>query len=57
MPYSIEKKGRGFIVCDDKMKCFSKHPLTKKTAMKQRIAIALSEHGKKPGTMMSSYFK
>lgn len=55
MPYSIDKVKGGFLVCDDK-KCFSKHPLTKKKAQKQRIAIALSEHRKSPETPIKSFF-
>jgi hypothetical protein len=41
MPIYIEKEKGGFKACDDK-KCFSKRPMTKEGAMKQRIAIALS---------------
>jgi hypothetical protein len=55
MPYSIEKVKGGFLVCDDK-KCFSKRPLTKKKAEKQRIAIALSEHRKMPEIPIKNYF-
>jgi hypothetical protein len=55
MPYEIRKVGGGFLVCDKK-RCFSKSPLTKKKAQKQRIAIALSEHSKMPEKPMSSYF-
>lgn len=54
MPYSIQGSGYGYKVCD-KMKCFSKKPLSKTMATKQRIAIALSE-SKKSGKPMSSYF-
>jgi hypothetical protein len=35
MPYRIVGETGGFRVCDQK-KCFSKHPLTKKKAQKQR---------------------
>jgi hypothetical protein len=56
MPYTIEKKGRGYMVCDER-RCFSKKPITKAMAMKQRVAIALSEHKKNPKTPMSAYFK
>ena len=41
MPIFIEKEKGGFKACDDK-RCFSKRPMTKKQAMKQRVAIALS---------------
>lgn len=56
MPYKIEATGKGFRVCDDVGKCFSKKGLPKKTAEKQRIAIAISEsrRSRKP---VSSYFK
>ena len=43
MPYKIIKSGNGFKVSDGKGNTFSKKPLTKKQAQKQRIAIALSE--------------
>lgn len=45
----------GFAVKDAKGKTFSKKPLTKKMATRQRIAIALSEHSK-TGKPTSSYF-
>lgn len=56
MPYSIERTGSGYKVCDGAGKCFSKQGLPKKTAEKQRIAIAISEsiRSKKP---VSSFFK
>lgn len=56
MPYSIERTGSGYKVCDSAGKCFSKQGLPKKTAEKQRIAIAISEsiRSKKP---ISSFFK
>lgn len=41
MPIYIEKQDRGFKACDDKG-CFSKKPMTKEQAQKQRIAIALN---------------
>ncbi len=56
MPYTIERSGNGFKVCDDKMKCFSNKGLPKATAMKQRIAIALSE-SRKTSKPVNSYFK
>ena len=54
MPYRIVGQDGGFRVCDDK-KCFSKHPLTKKKATSQRIAIALTE-SKKTHTPVRSFF-
>lgn len=54
MPYKIVGETGGFRVCDEK-KCFSKHPLTKRKAKKQRIAIALSE-SKKTGNPVANYF-
>lgn len=51
MPYEIKKVPGGFKVCKaavEPEKCFSKKPLTKATAQKQRIAILISEHAKKP---------
>lgn len=56
MPYVIRKVKYGFKACDDK-KCFSKNPLTKKQAQKQRIAVALSEHKKKPYLPINYFFK
>lgn len=41
MPIFIEKQDSGFKACDAKG-CFSKRPMTKEKAQKQRIAIALS---------------
>ena len=49
MPYVILPKTqegkKGYKVCkaDNPDKCFSKKPLTKETAIKQRAAIAISE--------------
>lgn len=54
MPYHIEKLPGGFKVCDDN-RCFSQKPMPKKQAMKQRIAIALSE-SKRTGKKPSTYF-
>lgn len=47
MPYVIVKKNNGFFVCKKNQPsvCFSKKPLTKKNALKQRTAINLSELG------------
>lgn len=56
MPYVIEHMDGGFVVKDAKGKKFSKKPLTKKVAMKQRIAIALSEHAKKPNKSIGYFF-
>jgi len=55
MPYSIIHVPGGFVVEDKKGKMFSKHPLTKKMATKQRVAIALSE-SRKTGKPVSTYF-
>ena len=56
MPYTIERSGKGFKVCDSSMKCFSNKGLPKATAYKQRVAIALSESAK-TGKPVSSYFR
>ena len=42
MPLKIVKYKSGFRVCDDKGKCLSKKPLTKRRAMKQELAVRLS---------------
>lgn len=55
MPFHIEVAQKGFKVCDAKGKCFSKNPLTKQMARKQRVAIALSEH-RKTGKPISTMF-
>ena len=55
MPYiireSIEGDTKGYKVCkkDNTRKCFSKHPLPKERAEKQRTAIILSELSRKSG--------
>jgi hypothetical protein len=54
MPYEIRHVPGGYLVCDKK-KCFSKNPLTKKKAQKQRVAIALSE-SRKTGQPASTFF-
>lgn len=54
MPLYIEKEKQGFKACDEKG-CFSKKPLTKEQAMKQRVAIALSL-AKKEGKPTKTYF-
>jgi hypothetical protein len=44
MPYELRQVNRGWKVCKvEEEKCFSKKPLSKETATKQRIAILLSE--------------
>ena len=55
MPYKIIKEKSGYYVEDKKGKKFSKKPLSKKMAEKQRVAIALSE-SKMTGKPMSYYF-
>lgn len=45
----------GFVIEDKKGRKFSNHPLTKKMATKQRIAVALSE-SKKTGKPPGFYF-
>jgi hypothetical protein len=42
MPYKIRKKGSGYKVCKTTGKCFSKKPLSKKTAIAQRAAIQIN---------------
>lgn len=54
MPYSIIPQNKGYLVCSED-KCFSKKPISKKMAMKQRVAIAISEQ-KKTGKPMKNYF-
>lgn len=56
MPYNIKKVKEGYKVCDNEGKCLSNKPLKKKVALKQRIAIAISEH-KKKGIPIIDYFK
>ena len=55
MPYTIKDVPGGFVVADAKRPSFSKNPLTKMMAQKQRIAIALSESSKS-GKPPSLYF-
>ena len=55
MPYKIVHMDGGFAVSDTKGKKFSNHPITKKMATRQRIAIALNE-SKKTGKPVSSFF-
>lgn len=47
MPYRIYSARNGFYVADGKGKRFSKNPLTKENAIKQRQAIAISEASRK----------
>lgn len=56
MPFAIKKFSGGFKVCDKK-RCFSNAPLSYGNAVKQRVAIALSEHKKNPKKPISYYFK
>ncbi len=44
MPYNIKKQKNGFKVCKPDGKCFSKKPLTKKQAEKQRTAIIMNSN-------------
>ena len=48
MPYQISKVKGGFKVCkkSNPKKCFSKKPLTKTKAQKQKIAMIISENKK-----------
>ena len=55
MPYKIIHVPGGFQVADKKGKVFSNKPLTKDRAMRQRIAIALSE-SKLTGKPTSAFF-
>jgi len=56
MPFQIKKVGKGFKVVEPgKTHVFSNNPLSKKQAMKQRLAIALSE-SRKSGKPIKSYF-
>lgn len=54
MPIFIEGQNDGFKACDRKG-CFSKKPMTREKAEKQRIAIALSL-AKKEGKPPKIYF-
>ena len=57
MPFKIEKKQHGFVVKDiNTGEVFSKKPITKQRAMRQRIAIAISEHKKNPEKPMRYWF-
>tara|TARA_R110002126_G_scaffold193088_1_gene341371 strand:- start:348 stop:524 length:177 start_codon:yes stop_codon:yes gene_type:complete len=57
MPFEIVKKQNGFVVRDVKTgETFSKKPLTKQKAMRQRIAIAISEHKQNPEKPMRYFF-
>lgn len=54
MPYRLKEFNDKWKVCDDK-RCFSKKPLSKKTASRQRVALAIST-AKKEGKPVSAYF-
>jgi len=57
MPYKIVKQQKAYFVEDAKThRKFSKKPLTKLEAEKQRVAIALSEHRKHPSRPVTSFF-
>lgn len=49
MPYTVKKVDDGFKVCkkDDLKKCFSKRPMSKRKAEKQKLAIVINESFKK----------
>lgn len=47
MPYKVVKEREGYFVMDAKGHKFSKHPLSKKRAHKQEVAIVLSEARRK----------
>ena len=55
MPFVIKPERKGFKVYDTKGKSFSKKPLPKARAVKQRIAIALSE-AKRTGKPVGEFF-
>jgi len=55
MPYKIVNMDGGFMVHDLKGRMFSNKPLIKNMAVKQRVAIALSE-AQKTGKSPSIYF-
>jgi hypothetical protein len=57
MPFEIVKKQSGFVVRDVKTReTFSKKPLTKQQATKQRIAIAISEQKQNPKKPIRYFF-
>lgn len=57
MPYIIKKQEKAYFVEDAKThKRFSKKPLSKLQAERQRVAIALSEHRRHPNKSVGSYF-
>jgi len=56
MPFQIKKVGKGYKVVEPgKTHVFSNNPLSKKQAMKQMVAIALSE-SRKSGKPIKSFF-
>ena len=57
MPYKIIKQEKSYFVEDAKThRRFSKKPMTKINAERQRVAIALSEHRKHPNKPVGSFF-
>lgn len=58
MPYKIVKQrgGHGYFVQDVVGHRFSNRPLAKDVALRQRVAIAISEHKKNPSVPMRKYF-
>ena len=56
MPFQIKKVGKGYKVVEPgKTHVFSNNPLSKKQAMKQRVAIAISS-SKREHKPISSFF-
>lgn len=55
MPYKLIPWGKGYAVADSSGRKFSSMPLSKETARKQQIAIAISE-SKKTGKDISKFF-
>jgi hypothetical protein len=56
MPFKIVKEKGGYFVKDKAGHKFSNRPLAKDVALRQRVAIAISEHKKKPSIPMKHYF-
>jgi len=57
MPYKIIKEEKSYFVEDAKThRRFSKKPMTKLEAERQRVAIALSEQRQHPNKSVGSYF-
>lgn len=55
MPYNIIPVGHGYKVMSQDGKVFSRKPLSKKQAMKQRTAIAISE-ARKTGKPIATFY-